>query len=195
MELDPLVQDERERLAHALDVAVQVRASLHLWALTAELEQLAGERGSLLGRGDDGLHVLEARIVLAQVCLEEVAGAADHAEDVVEVVGDTSGEAADGLHLLGLSELLVALAKLLFGDVLRGDIPEEAEQGACVLRGHAGRDGTVQLELAALGARGAQLDPGGLGTRLQPLCDTVQFRAIVLTEHVQERGRELLEAK
>ena len=40
----------------------------------------------------------------------ELGVAEDHAEEVVEVVGDAAGELADGLHLLGLEQLRLAPA-------------------------------------------------------------------------------------
>ena len=43
--------------------------------------------------------------VLPQARLQEGQVAEDGGEDVVEVVGDTAGQLADGLHLLGLAEL------------------------------------------------------------------------------------------
>ena len=60
--------------------------------------------------------------------------AADDGEQVVEVVGHAAGQAADGLHLLRLAELLLQLAAL-------GDIDSDAAQ----VGGTAGTVGDGEL--------------------------------------------------
>ena len=50
----------------------------------------------------------------------------DRAQDVVEIVGDASGQGPQGVHLLGLAEL--PLEGILLGDVLFGD--QAAEEGS-----------------------------------------------------------------
>src|SRR6185369_12092569 len=53
---------------------------------------------------------------------EKLAVAIDHGEQIVEVVGDATGEPADGFHLLGLAELVITLAKDRLGAAAFGDV-------------------------------------------------------------------------
>jgi len=91
-----------------------------------ELQVLAPRQGQELprylcrppGRLDGGIQVFPEGFFLRQVLLlrqqlYQVQAPHDAAEHVVEVVGDTSREGADGLHFLGLDEL--GLDALLFG--------------------------------------------------------------------------------
>ena len=65
--------------------------------------QLGGPRPALRDR----LEVLEHGVVVADVHLRQLGVAADRRQDVVEVVRDAPGQRADGLHLLGLAQLLL----------------------------------------------------------------------------------------
>jgi hypothetical protein len=53
--------------------------------------------------------LLALRIVRGR---QELRVAADHREEVVEVVGDAAGEQADGVHLLRVAELLLEALQL-----------------------------------------------------------------------------------
>jgi hypothetical protein len=50
---------------------------------------------------------------------EEAGVPLDNGEDVVEIMGDSGRQLADGLHFLGLAQLVFELG--LLGDVLRND--------------------------------------------------------------------------
>ena len=80
-----------------------------------EGEQAMGERGGTLGRTHRSLgvalHVL--RTALRNAGLHQVEGADNAGEKVVEVVGNTSRELPDRLHLLSLTKLLFGSQKLL----------------------------------------------------------------------------------
>jgi hypothetical protein len=95
----------------------------------AEREQLARERGRLRGGAGD------LRELLAAVAAREDLGVAgDHRQQVVEVVRDAAGEAADRLHLLRVAQ--PALEPLALADVVG-----EHERGAAALeRDPPGRD-------------------------------------------------------
>ncbi len=91
----------------------------------AEREELPREPRRVLERRGDVLEVLPALLVAREVAEEELRVALDDGQDVVEVVGDPSGEPPDRLHLLRLAELL--LEELAVGDIdARAD---EAREG------------------------------------------------------------------
>ncbi len=65
---------------------------------------------------------------------------AHHAgEDIVEVMGDTAGEMADGLHLLGLAQLRLQLDTCLFRLLALGDVARECDEPV-----HPADGGTLQ---------------------------------------------------
>ena len=63
----------------------------------------SSEAGSALGRPVDFLQRFAQAPFSGHTLRQELAIALNAAEDGVEVVGDASGEAADGLHLLHLA--------------------------------------------------------------------------------------------
>ena len=105
-----LADEAAEHLLHLLDDVVEVADAGLDHLLAAEGEELAGERrGALRGLAD----LVEPAVVLCAGPSSrgrELAVAEDHAQEVVEVVGDAAGELPDRLHLLGLAELLAPRA-------------------------------------------------------------------------------------
>ena len=71
----------------------------------AEGEQLVGEFGGALAGGLNVGDLLAQGVGGGHEGQQEIAVAEDDGEGVIEVVGDAAGQAADGLHLLGLAEL------------------------------------------------------------------------------------------
>ena len=71
----------------------------------AEGQELPRQRGGALPRFADGFGVGPEGIPGGKASEEEAAIAIDDREQIIEVVGDTTGETADGLHFLGLDEL------------------------------------------------------------------------------------------
>ena len=57
----------------------------------------------------------DGRFVALQTVLKEVAVGEDGGDQIVEVVGDAAGEPANRLHLLGLAQMLLALAPSQLG--------------------------------------------------------------------------------
>ncbi len=84
----------------------------------AEGEQLTGDFGGTRGLLHD-VQSLDSMAGASWLLQRELAGEADGLGDVVEVVGDATGEASDGLHAMGVAELLFELA-------LTGDVPDIA---------------------------------------------------------------------
>ena len=94
-------RDHRVQLADGID-QVDHAPLEHL--LTAEGEQLLGEPGRALRRHLDLGGVAVRRFVGRQLLDQEFAEAEDHGQQVVEVVRDAAGQAADGLHALGMAQ-------------------------------------------------------------------------------------------
>ena len=72
----------------------------------------------------DFFGVFFQRAVGIELTAEDLAVADDDAEKIVEVVGDSAGETADGFHLGGHAELLFESAAL--GDIFGEDFKTEA---------------------------------------------------------------------
>src|SRR5580658_2839823 len=62
----------------------------------------------------------------------------DHHQEVVEVVGDATGEAADGIHFLGLAKLLFELTTVgdVFGDDFKDFFGLIGENGGAAAESH-----------------------------------------------------------
>ncbi len=93
------------------------------------LGEIGAARGGLVDHPRDGG---ELRLLLDGV-RQNLDRAGNHRQDIVEVVGDATGELADRLHLLGLPDALLS------GDFV-GQIAEESvehEAAPRLQRGHA----------------------------------------------------------
>ena len=66
--------------------------------------------------------------IVLEIHAREFHVAEDGGQDIVEIVGDAAGQGADGLHLLGLDQLLFQLGLAFFGPNLGRDIEEDASQ-------------------------------------------------------------------
>jgi hypothetical protein len=75
--------------------------------LTAEDQQLPGQRGAALRELADHGHALAVRVVVGQIREGEVGVPEDHGEQIVEVVRDAPGEPAEGVEPFGLPQLLL----------------------------------------------------------------------------------------
>ena len=77
----------------------------------AEGQKLAGERSGAIG-GVINAGETAAEFMAGGAIQQEFAVAANYGEEVIEVVRDTSGEAADGFHFLRLAKLLAGFLEL-----------------------------------------------------------------------------------
>jgi len=84
----------------------------------SEGEELSGEGGGAVSGILDGFETFLGGGRHPGLGQEHVGVARDDGEEVVEVVGDSSGEESDGFHFLGVLELFLEVAA--FGDVLAG---------------------------------------------------------------------------
>ena len=104
-----LADDARQHREQARHDRVQVEDLGRQELLAAEREQLPREGRGAIGRLADLADVVHDRIVGLQPLLDEVGVADDGGEQVVEIVRDAAGEAADRVHLLRLAQLLLAI--------------------------------------------------------------------------------------
>ncbi|EKD40685.1 MAG: hypothetical protein ACD_74C00247G0002 [uncultured bacterium] len=123
----------------------------HLFA--AEGQELPGQGGGPVSGLVDDLYFLPGRIIFRQLQLQQLAVAEDDGEDVVEVVGNPSGQDADGFHFLGLDKLafqhfLFRCRLLAFGDIGK---TSPQTKGAARLNLDLGADMTDPADLPSLG--------------------------------------------
>src|SRR6266436_1944913 len=125
-QVDRFPDQPLEHGLHAGHDAVQVEHLGRQHLLAAEGEQLARERGGLVGSLADAFRVLAQRMVRREAPQDQVAVAPDDHEQVVEVVRDAARELADRVHLLGLPQLILARAQGLVGALELGQVDGEA---------------------------------------------------------------------
>ena len=115
-DLDVLADQPAEHPGHVRDQAVHVerRGLQHL--LTAEREQLPGERRGALRRLDDLAEIVRVPLPDGAIRGHELGEPENDRQQIVEIVGDARSQLPDRLHLLGL--LILPLQRAAFGDVL-----------------------------------------------------------------------------
>ena len=106
-EVDVLADEPPDHLEHAGHGGVQVEHPRRRGLPAGKGKQLLGEVGGALHRLADGLQPAGERSGVAGRVQRQFRVAEDDAEHVVEIVRHPAGQAADGLHLLGLDELLL----------------------------------------------------------------------------------------
>ena len=107
--------------------------------LAREAEQLLRDTRRSLCRFADLLEIGIHRFARVQLPQGQLHIAEDHAQRVVEVVRDSSGQPPYRFHLLALAELFLAGAERLFAELALGDVAEYQQ---------ASHVGTVPLVMA-----------------------------------------------
>ena len=117
-EFDIFADEGAEETLHVGDDGVDVDDFEFEKLFAAESQELAGERGGAVGGLLNGFGFGMQRMAEGELVEHDFGIAADDHEEIVEVVGDAAGEAADGFHFLGLAELVFEHAALgdVFGD-------------------------------------------------------------------------------
>ena len=115
VDVDALGEGARQQLGHAVHQRTDFHRAGRQRLLAREGEQAADQFGAAAGRRQGRFQVVVEALVGGQFVLQRGQVAGDDGEQVVEVVGESAGELADGFHLLGLDQC--GLAGLLFGDV------------------------------------------------------------------------------
>ena len=106
-DLDVLAHDPFEHLPRLGHDVVQVESPRLQDLLATVGKQLAGQARSAIGRLADLCDLLALIRVAARPAKQDLGVAADHGQEVVEVVRDAAGELSDPLHLLRLPQLIL----------------------------------------------------------------------------------------
>ena len=117
-EVDPFAEQAPKHRGDRKDRRARVENARREDLSAREGEQLTRELGGPIRRGDD---LVEVRSIVDQIGRQMVAHelgvAADGRQHVVEVMGNATGQLADGLHLRDLA--LAGLMAALLGDLVR----------------------------------------------------------------------------
>ncbi len=125
-----------QQLAEIGDQFVDVgRCQLHDLA-SAEGEQLPRQFGGLVRRFADRASRGTDFVGCEHLILEQRRLSLDHRQQVVEVVRDTTGELADGFHLLRLPQLRLEAGALGLALAALREIAQEGAVGQPGRRGH-----------------------------------------------------------
>ena len=93
-----------QEVRHGGDHLVGVERLWRQRLLARESEQPLRQRGGTLAGDGGGIDkTLDAIVALGEAAFDEVERSHDDAQHIVEVVGDASGELAEGFHFLRLA--------------------------------------------------------------------------------------------
>ena len=111
-----LANKPRKHFQHVSNQVVQIQNGRRKYLLAAESKQLPGKRRGALARFFNFLGVFAQRTLRIQFPLEQLAVPDDHAEQVIEIVSDSTRKPPDRFHFGG--HLQLALQNSLLGHVL-----------------------------------------------------------------------------
>ncbi|OPZ59291.1 MAG: hypothetical protein BWY87_01078 [Deltaproteobacteria bacterium ADurb.Bin510] len=131
------------------------------------------------GRLEDVLLVAPQGARVAEHGQAHLGVADDGGQHVVEVVGDAAGQRADGLHLLGLHQLLLEFD-------LVGDVAAQSDEALDLARRGAGRRDAHVLDAVALAGAGREGAGPGLA-RTQMGLDVQWHQLVVAVEDAAVR--------
>ncbi len=126
-ELDVFADKAAQEILGGRDDQVERNGSRVRRLLAGEGEELLREGGALFASLADFFNVAAKRVGGIELGEQQIAVEQEAGEEIIEIVGDASGEAADDLHFLGLAELL--LEPGAFGGVF----DQDDEEGGIVL--------------------------------------------------------------
>ncbi len=130
-QLDVFPDDPGQERLELPDAIVDIECPrLHL-LLAAEGEETLGQGCRPLRRPQDLVDIVPVGAVLANPHLQEIGVADDRRQDVVEIMGYTSGEDAHRLDFLSLAQL--RLEFFPFGDILEGAVDPVDIAGAVMV--------------------------------------------------------------
>ena len=128
LEEDVLADHPAQHPAQFLNHPVQVNRPHGQHLLAAEGQELVGQDGRLLSGLLDYRNILDQTAFPGQRPLHQLAVADDHRKNVVEIMGNAPGKAADGFHLLDLVELLLQFLLLFLRLFPGGNVPDHMDQ-------------------------------------------------------------------
>ena len=191
LHLDRLAQGPAQQVGHVADQPREVDHLRGQGLAPGERQQLAGQLRRPLGAVDGVLQPLAGPLVVGDRALQQVEVAADHLQQVIEVVGDPAGQLAHRLQPLGV-------AQPLLGPFPVGDVADGADDPLhrSVRPGHRRQDGFPDSrtarkasDLVAGGHRpAARHHPSIVGD--QPLADHRQHRSDRAAAHLRRRDAQ-----
>ncbi len=116
-----------QHLEHPGHGLIQIDFPGHDGLFAGKPQQFAGHLGGALGRIRNLKQVFVNRLTGTGLVERHLGVAKNDAEHVVEIVGHSSGQPTDGLHLLGLKELRRELLPPRFGLDSLGDITDQTD--------------------------------------------------------------------
>ena len=133
--LDPPVETVSQEAEDLVERLMEIERVLVNGTATGERQKLLGEVGGSLGGPDDVARPLPALFV-RQILHEEQGVAQNPGQQIVEIVGDATGETADGLHALRVVELALEELALLARGFHLLDVPSARQ----ILGGRLGQE-------------------------------------------------------
>src|SRR4051812_9342964 len=106
---DVFSEEAQQRTFEIRDESINLEYSRREGMLTAKGEQLSGKNGRASSRIPDFADMVSDRAFHPDLIQEQVAVTENGSEEIIEVVGDTAGELAEGFHLLRTNELILEL--------------------------------------------------------------------------------------
>ena len=115
IKLNTLSDNPGKHFLHAKDNFIDVNGHHFYNIFSAEDKQPSGKIRGPVGGNEHLIHIFLCRTAGFQRVRDHGAKAHDHIEDIIEIVRNPPGQRADGLHLLGVTEL--GFKPLVLGDV------------------------------------------------------------------------------
>ena len=197
-EFDIFADERAEETLHVGDDGVDVDDLEFEKLFAAEGEELASERGGAIGGLLNGFGFGMQRVAGSELVEQNFGVAADDHEQIVEVVSDAAGEAADGFHFLGLAELIFEDAALgdVFGDGFEdvGGFVAAGDGAAADADGDGDAVFALPADFEAVHASGAAefVDQagvfGGIDENVFLGIEARDFEGGIVTEHSDESG-------
>src|SRR5712691_224016 len=197
-EFDIFSDEWAEEALHVGDDGVDVDDLELEMLFAAEGEELAGESGRAIGGLANGFGFGVQRMFRSELVEENLGISADDHEEVVEIVSDAAGEAADGFHFLGLAELVLEDTALgdVFGDGFEnvGGFVAAGDGAPADANGDRGTVFAAPAGFEAVHASGAAefFDQAGVLARLNENIflgiEGEDFKSGVVAEHSDEGG-------
>jgi hypothetical protein len=194
-----------DHLFRIRDRRIQVHGNWLDHFLPAEGQQLPSEAGAALAGFPDLFRIVPQRIFRTQFPGEQRAVAVNHRQQVIEIVRDSTGQAADTFQFLGLPELSLEFRALVLGALPDREVRDEGHKRRPLVELHVNHP-DEHGELRSVAAQshglifrryrqslGAAKGPFGnldtaLGSKELQRGASRQFAGILKTEHLQIGG-------
>ncbi|MNL07206.1 hypothetical protein D3C87_1278760 [compost metagenome] len=152
LDLDAIAKRPPQHVVQPADKAAQVHHLRRQRLAPAKRQQLRCQLGAARHPGQRVAHTRLGALVAGYIARQQLQVAANHLEQVVEVVRHAAGQLADGFHLLRHAQRLVGMAQGIGGFLVAGDVTAHAVDAA---RGGVHRERPRHPAQPAIGPRHA----------------------------------------